>query len=77
MVYFCDYLKPASEYMKSHGISNDDIQEIFNKGFTASVTHKFLDKNDYRLGVYYQYDGYTQRYVIISVYVRPLKQGRK
>lgn len=71
-VYFCDYTKNALENMKKYGLTNADIQEIFNRGFSESLTHKFLDKDGYRIGVYSQYDGYTLRHVIISVYKRPL-----
>lgn len=47
-----------------------------NEGFTDSNTHKFLDKDGFRTGIYHQYDGYTKRYVILSVYSRPLKAFR-
>ncbi len=72
MVFYCDYTKNAKDEMKKYDLNNDDIQEVFNSGFTESLTHKFLDKEGFRTGIYYQYDGYTQRYVIISVYHRPL-----
>lgn len=72
MVYFCDFTPNAQKDIKKYGITNDDIQEIFNQGFSESLTHKFLDKNGFRTGIYYQYDGYTLRYVIISIYRRPL-----
>lgn len=76
MIFYCDYTKQALELMVKQGITNDDIQEIFNEGFTESLTHKFLDKDGFRTGIYHQYDGYTQRYVILSVYKRPLKTFR-
>ncbi len=73
MIFFCDYLKPALEGMANYNLTNEDIQEIFNKGWTESQTHKFLDKDGFRTGIYYQYDGRTMRYVIITVYRHPLK----
>lgn len=73
MVYFCDYTKPALKQMEKYGITNADIQEVFNNGFTESQYSKFLDKDGFRTGIHYSYDGYTLRYVIISVYRRPLK----
>ena len=59
--------------MKKHGITNDDIQEIFNFGLTESQTRKTLERNGFKTGILYQYDGYSRRYVIISVFRRPLK----
>lgn len=59
--------------MKKFGLTNDDIQEIFNKGFTESQTSKFLDKNGFRVKIYFNYDAYTLRYVILDVFKRPLK----
>ena len=65
--------------MEKHGLTNDDIQEIFNYGITESPRSKTLEKNGYKYGVFYYYDGYTLRYVIVSVFKRPLimKIGNK
>lgn len=76
MIFYCDYTKQALKDMDKLGMNNDDIQEIFNIGFSESLTHKFLDKNGFRTGIYHQYDGYTKRYVILSIYHRPLKTFR-
>lgn len=72
MIYFCDYLKPAEQAMKRYGLTNDDIQLIFNKGMSDGLTRKFIDRDGYRVGILFHYDGYTLRYVIESVYKRTL-----
>ncbi len=72
-VYFCDYTKDAQEAMKKFGVTNADVQEIFNKGFSESSVAKFIDKDGFRTKIYFNYDGYTLRYVILAVFRRPLK----
>lgn len=60
--------------MEKFGITNDDIQEIFNEGFSEDQSHKTLTKNGFIIGIHYNYDGYNLRYVIISVFKRPLQK---
>lgn len=73
MIYFCDYLKAAQKVMDEFGITNDDIQEIFNAGMSEGLNRRFIDRDGFRTGILYHYDGYTLRYVIEHVYRRPLK----
>lgn len=73
MVYFCDYLKPVQKSMEELGMDNDDVQLIFNQGMSEGLTRKFIDKDGYRMGILYHYDGYSLRYVIEAVYKRPLE----
>ncbi len=73
MIYFCDFTKPAQEEMEKLGVGNDEIQCVFNEGMSEGLNRKFLDRDGYRIGVLFHYDGYTLRYVVESVYKRPLK----
>lgn len=59
--------------MEKYGLVNDDIQTIFNEGMSEGQSRKFLDRDGYRTGILFHYDGYTRRCVIESVYNRPLK----
>ena len=73
MIYYCDYTKDATVAMKKFGLNNADIQEVFNKGFSETSVTKFLDKDGFRVKIYFNYDAYTLRYVILAVFKRPLK----
>jgi len=59
--------------MDDYGLTNDDVQAIFNHGMSDGQNRRFLDRDGYRTGILFHYDGYTLRYVIESVYKRPLK----
>ncbi len=76
MIYYCDFTKNAQKDMEKHGVNNDDVQEIFNHGLTESPRSKTLEKDGYKLGVFYYYDGYTLRHVVVSIFKRPLKMKR-
>lgn len=73
MVYFCDFLKATQVTMNKLGLTNDDVQLIFNEGMSDGQNRKFIDRDGYRTGILFHYDGYTLRYVIESIYKRPLK----
>lgn len=73
MIFYCDYTKSALETMQQNGITNADIQELFNKGMSEGQNRKTLEKNGYKIGVYYHYDAISLRYVIISTFRRALK----
>lgn len=75
MVYFCDYLKAAKDSMEINGVTNDDIQEIFNEGMSDGQTRRYIDKDGYHIGILFHYDGYTTRYVIEAVIKRPLRSA--
>lgn len=72
MIYFCDYTPTAVESMKETTMTNDDVQRIFNLGISDGQFKKFLDWEGHRMGIHFQYDAYSLRHVIISVYKRPL-----
>lgn len=61
--------------MEKLDLTNDDIQTIFNVGMAEGLNRRFLDKDDFRIGILFHYDGYTSRYVIESIYKRPLKSA--
>lgn len=72
MVYFCDFTIPAQKIMDELDMTNDDVQLIFNEGMSEGQNRKFIDRDGNRMGILFHYDGYTLRYVIESVYKRPL-----
>ena len=59
--------------MKKHGLTNDDVQLIFNEGMSEGQNRRYIDKDGYHIGILFHYDGYTTRYVIETVTSRPLK----
>ena len=73
MIYFCDYSKPALQSMEKLGVTNDDVQLIFNQGMSDGLNRRFIDKDGYRTGILFHYDGYTLKYVIETVFKRPLR----
>lgn len=73
MIYYCDYTKNALETMDKNRITNDDVQEIFNKGMSEGPNRKTLERDGYKIGVYSRYDAYSLRYIIISTFRRALK----
>lgn len=73
MIFYCDYTPNALKTMKKNSLTNDDIQEIFNKGMTDGQNRKSMEKDGYKIGVFYEYDGYSLRYVILSTFRRALK----
>lgn len=73
MIYYCDFTPNAKRTMEKNHLTNDDIQEIFNKGMTEENTKRVLEKDGYKIGIYYNYDAYSLRYVIISTFRRALR----
>lgn len=59
--------------MEKHGVTNDDVQQIFNEGMSEGQFRRFIEKDGWHIGIVFHYDGYTLRYVIEGVTKRPLK----